>query len=237
MTKLNTLFKEYSALFVVGSLCTIAFSFFVLSNVQARDSISGNPIMVQEEAATNQLAMMSFPSLSVATSGVLVDASAVTYFQHFASGTIEVSRIEVSCESKGRASTTVKVGVIADMNSDGTAQEVHYFDSFLCVSSNVMADTVSDRIVADYSPSRVRLSLNRATTSGFISDDIELGTNNFPTAQLLRSPAARKIFAADAFAQFRTTAARGDLVVRIVNVSGTATSTIKVFYRVQPTNP
>ena len=239
MTKLNTLFREYSALFIVGSFCVIfAFLFFVLTNVQARDSISGNPIMVQEEAATNQLVMMSFPNLSVATSGVLVDMSAVTYFQHFASGTVEVSRLEIGCESNSNSTTTIKVGVITRTNFAGNQQDVHYFDQFRCVTgSNVTTATLNSRYVADYSPSRVRLSLNQATTTGFISDDVELATNNFATTTPLRSPAARLINSGDPVANFKTFPQRGDLVVRIVSVSGAATPTIKAFYRVQPTNP
>ena len=220
---------------VTVGVCSIAFFLFVLANVQARTSQSGNEIVIQEEAREAQVAKMSFPTLSVATSGVLVDASAVTYFQHFASGTIEVSRVVVGCESDNPASTTIKVGILADMNAAGTAQEVHYFDSFVCVSTTNSSTGVSgvNRIVSDYSPARVRLSLNRATTSGFISDDTEVGTNNFPSADLLRSPATRKVLSGDTFAQFRTNPARGDLVVRIMNVRGVSTPTISAFYRIE----
>lgn len=231
MTKINTFLKQYSALVFTVGVCSILFFSFVLSNVQARSTLSGNDTVVQEEAAVFQSAQMTFPSLSVATTGVLVDRSAVTYFQHFASGTIEVAKVEVECEATQKASTTIKVGVVTDINAAGTAQDVSYFDKFICVNNGYNATTnVVTELVSDYSPSRIRLTLSRGTTTAFITDDVELGTNNFPTAQFLRSPVVRLVNSNDTQAKFITVVERGDLVVRIVNVSGTATPTIKVWY-------
>src|SRR3990167_3416664 len=141
---------------------------------------------------------MSFPTLSVATTGVMVDRSAVTYFQHFASGTVEVVQVKVACDSKVLATTTIDVGVLTEANE--TYQDVAYFDSFTCIlgqNNNGLSAKYYQEFVSDYSPGRVRLSLNRGTTTGFTSDNIEFGTNNFPTGQFLRSPAARKATSSD----------------------------------------
>ena len=224
-------------MFIVGGFCTIAFFVFVLSNVQARISNSGNEIVVQEEAITDQYARMSFPNLSVATSGVLVDRSDTGVFQHMASGTVELTKLVLSCESKSNSTTTIKVGVLTAVDTDNTTQEVQYFAEKTCVTGannlGVGAGMLESRTEIDFSPARVRASLNRSTTTGFTSDNIERGTNNFPHNKLLRSPAARKISAGDTFAQFQTMPEWGDIVVRIVNVSGSATPTIEAFYRIE----
>ena len=102
----------------ISLICFVLFLVFVIvPNATARVSNSGNETVVQEEAIESQFAQMSFPNLQVATSGVLVDVSDTRDFQHFASGTPEISQLVFGCDSKTAGTSTIDVGVLTGINA------------------------------------------------------------------------------------------------------------------------
>ncbi|MBU2060217.1 MAG: hypothetical protein KKB38_21100 [Gammaproteobacteria bacterium] len=178
-----------------------------------------NQVVATQEQEENVSVTMTAPAVSTASSTVLVDRSDTLMFPHYQTdGSILISRININWDASGNSATTsIKFGVIASSTPDGSLVDVYYFDR---VDFN-SAGGLSQRVTLEYTPSLMKLDLNNATTSSFVSNDTDLLTSIFATTTPLLSPRGYDI----------TYPNVGDLVMRIYDQQGLATTTAQVFYQ------
>ena len=186
-------------------------------------SYGGNYVLTAtQEQEENVAIVMTLPSLSGATSTILVDLSDGTMFPHYqTSGQIVISRIKAIWETGPNdvASTTLKFGVIASTTPSGNLSDVKYFDR-IDFSTD---DKTYQQVTLDYTPSLMKLGLSSATTTGFLTNDTDMATTSFATTTAYTSPRGA----------FTVKPGVGDLIMSVYKQNGTASTTIQVFYHVK----
>lgn len=203
----------------------IVLSIFVgVTFVYARISnITGDEVTQSAETEDYMFGHILLGSLTAPTSTVLVDRNDVANFAHFrSSGDIRVSQIRVGFDTRENAATsTVKIGVIASTTQAGDLQDIQYFDE---VTFSAL-DKKHQQYTFDYSPGALKISSfsGTATSSYTRTSDVDRLVNYFATTTEITSPTGL----------FSTFPQRGDLVLRVAQVDGTATITVSTLYDIK----
>ena len=168
---------------------------------------------------------LTLPANDSATSTVLVDLSDNLNFRHGpSSGSVDISKIRVSNYALSNATTTIKFGVIASTSPSGNVADIYWFDDVSFTTDGNRAnsvDLIQDKTI-DYFPSLLKTRISSATSSSFVSNDLTRSASYFATTTKYTSP--RGINSVNP--------AVGDVVMRVYDQKGTATTTVDLFYRV-----
>jgi len=147
-------------------------------------------------------------------------------FPHVITGELRISQINVSWEAdpNGIASTTVKFGIIASTSPSGALADINYFDR-IDFSTD---DKTYQQVTLNYAPSLMKLGLNGATTTSFLTNDTLSSSSLFATTTAYYSP----------LGAYKTYPGVGDLIMSITKQnSGIPTTSpniiVKVFYHVK----
>ena len=216
--------KSILTLFAIASVLALAVAWS--SVVYARiSSPRGDEIVESSDAVDNVLARLVLAAETTATSTSLVDLSDESGFPHIAGSAIEVSKIIVNWSTDVIATTTLKFGVIASSTPAGDLVDVYWFDEVSFTSSNLDGTAVDQpgrqQRVLDYSPSVVKLDIASGLPNSFLANDSSTLNSTFATTTRLISPNGYVALGV------------GDLVMRVYDQKGTATTSATVLYRVR----
>ena len=190
--------------------------------VEARIENNDN-VQTMAETVDNVATHLVVAAETTSTSTIAVDRSDITNFPHLFVGAygIEVSQFIINWTADGLATTTGKLGLIASTTSAGNLADVYWFEEFSFASADTSGSNYSGRQqkIINYSPSVLKLAMTSGTPSGFLTNDSSLSTGDFATTSPLLSP--NGYIAPNV----------GDLVLRIYDQNGTATTTLTTIYR------
>jgi len=220
--------KNILTLFAIASVLALAVAWS--SVVYARiSSPRGDEIVADAESIDVVMSRLWLPNQSVASSTVLVDLSEAASFKHpnANSGSVDVTKIRVDWSTNVAASTTLKFGVIASTSPSGAVQDIFWFDTVRFDSGVLLAGHngqggMNQFTVLDYSPATLRTRISSASSTDFITGDISYATSQFATTTALTSPLGVNT----------TTPGVGDVVMKIFDQSGNATTSVSTFYKV-----
>lgn len=186
---------------------------------------TGDEVVTSTDTEDNVVARLVLPSNALATSTVLVDISDNQNFRHApSSGSVDISKIIIDHVAFASATTTIKIGVIASTSPAGNVADINWFAEQVFSTDNYRAGVinVSEQRVLDYSPSVLKTRVASASTTGFVANDISSSSTLFATTTLVTSPRGIS----------KTLPNVGDVVVRVTDQKGTATTTVTAVYRV-----
>jgi len=219
--------KENKFLLTAGIVFALLISVTASAYVYQRASYTSKYTVVATQQQEEDTAAVITVATSTTFGMQLIDVSNVNMFPHPWSGEVRISRIEIGWESLTNATTTLKFGVIASTTSSGVYQDISYFDTVSFSSNGPGGSTYYDpyqRVVLDYGLSTMKLGLNGATTTGFITNDKDSSSSLFATSSTM---------AVSPMGAYKSYPGVGDLVVRIYGQTGLATTTIRAFYHVK----
>ena len=215
--------KEISTrMFMSIAIFALAFAITGVSVVEARQNGS-DPVTASAQMNDNVTARVKV-STSTPASLVLWDLSDTTNFKHTNASSLEVSMIKVTWEADAPATTTIKIGVIASTSASGALADVYWFDEVSFSTYALTAFNGRQEKVLDYQPSVLKLNLSGGTPLSILTNDVSTSTSQFATTTKLVSPVSF----------WQSTGSNpgvGDLVARIYDQKGTATSSIQVTAR------
>lgn len=186
--------------------------------VHARFTLREGDMVVQDAAALDVVATrLLLAANAAATSTGLVDVSASSPHA-IPNATAEVSQLQFEHFSNGIATTTLKVGVLASTTAAGGNVDVYWFADVTLVSEG--SQSTADRAVLDYSPAYLNTALSSGAPSKFETNDSSLYTADFATTSPLLYPSGSYV-----------APAVGDLVLRVYDQKGTATTSVTTLYR------
>mgnify|MGYP001592542063 CR=1 FL=1 len=218
--------KKY-ILFLFVLALVIGFSNIDL--LQAR--INNNDQVVATAQTNDNVAVkLNLSAIAAATSTILVDLSDTTNFKHGnSSGVLQVSQIRMAWSTDVVATTTLKFGVIASSSASGALADVYWFDevSFSTYNSTGSGFNGRQEKVIDYGLSVMKLNISSALPTSFFTNDKNTSDSTFATTTKLSSPVGLTSAGSGSLP------ATGDLVMRIYDQKGTATTSVSVIYRVK----
>ena len=198
------------------------------SFVEARVNLN-DPVVAPTQLQDNVLSRLILTNNSVATSTLLVDVSDTINFKHGkTSGVLEISQFKINWVADSLASTTVKFGVISSTTPSGNLQDIIWFEevSFSSLSpSNAFNGRQS--VTLDYQPSALKLDLTGTSTNNILSGDTSSLTTQFATTTKITSPVGDGRLGSGSFP------AVGDLIMRIYDQRGAASTTVSTLYRIK----
>ena len=222
----KVLFKEISTrLFMTITLFVFSLAVTGISVVEAR--VNNNDIVqAPAQLQDNVSSIIAINATTTASSVVLVDLSDTTNFKHFnTSGAIEVSQIRINWSSDVVATTTLKFGVIASTTSAGNLVDVYWFDTVSFSTYAAAPFNGRQEKVLNYQPSAMKLGITSALPNGFLTGDSNTSSNLFATTSTISSPVGNQTSGSKPGV--------GDLVMRIYDQKGTATTSVQTIYRVK----
>lgn len=218
--------KIDTKMFVGVVLFALVFAVTGVSVVEARQNNS-DPVMALAQTNDNVVSRVSLPALTAATSTVLVDRSDLTNFKHLGSSSLEVSQIQVDWTADVVATTTLKFGVIASTTPAGNLVDVYWFDevSFSTYNSTGSGFNGRQSVTLDYGNSVVKLSVASGIPTKILTNDSNTSSSLFATTTKNASPVGLASAGSGSFPNV------GDLVMRVYDQKGTATTTVTTLYR------
>ncbi len=203
----------------------LAFSVMGVSVVEARVN-NADTVVALSQQNDNVTSRLTLPAIAAATSTILVDLSNNINYRHIGTQSLEISQIRVQWTTDVIATTTLKVGVISSTSASGALADVVWFDevSFSTVGGG-NAFLGRQEKVLDYNNSVIKLAISSASTTGFISNDKSNSDSTFATTTKLSSSIGLTSAGSGTFPGV------GDLVMRIYDQKGTATTSVTTIYR------
>lgn len=218
------LLKQVNALTAIIAVISVFLFIGGIGIAEARQNNSDAVVSLSQQN-DNVAAKLVLPAVSTPTSAILAKLSNTTNYKHISTTAgLEVSQIRVSWTTDAAATTTIKVGLIASTSSSGALADIYWFDevSFSSTVSNQFNGRQEKTL--DYQPSALKLTLSGVTPTGFLTNDISTSTSQFATTTRLMSPASSGV----SIGEFP---AVGDLVMRVYDQKGTATTSVSTIYR------
>ena len=208
----------------VGIALMISFAYVGIAYARTNNNDAVVSLSQQQDNVATKLTL---PNISIATSTILADLSDTTNFKHISTNNFEVDKILVDWSTEGQATTTLKFGVIASTTPSGALVDVYWFDELSFYSGAISAGNGLSRQSAtiDYSPSVIKLSLSSGAPSGFFSNDKNMVDTTFATSTKLSSPVGLTS------AGSGSNPGVGDLVMRIYDQRGNATTSVTTLLR------
>ena len=215
---IKQLFLSILAIIVIGGVsCFLAISF---PSVEARIN-NNDQVVVQSSVEDNVAVHFLAAAEDTASSTVLVDLSDVTNYPHYMNaGTMEITQIRLDHSSEAAASTTLKFGVLASSTIAGDLVDIYWFDEISFSNDGATGNNHQSKIL-DYSPSVMKLNLSSGIPVSFLTNDSSLVDTFYATTTSLRNPNG---YGAPGV---------GDLLMKIYNQEGTATTSVTVLYRIK----
>lgn len=211
------------------ALSIFAFVFAISIGVVEARTNNSDVVFAEAQLNDNVMSRIAINATTTASSVVLVDLSDTTNFKHISStGAIEVSQIRINWSSDVQATTTLKFGVIASTTSAGNLVDVYWFDEVSFSNSTMIsggAGSGRQEKTLTYQPSAMKLGITSALPNGFITGDKDTSSALFSTTTAMSSPVGNQTSGSKAGV--------GDLVMRIYDQKGTATTSVSTLYRVK----
>lgn len=223
----NILFKEISARMFVGiSIFVLAFAVTGVSIVEARMN-NADPVTALAQTKDNVISKLTIPALATATSTVLVDVSdsSSTNFKHIGISGLEVSQIRVEWTSDVVATTTLKFGVIASTTPAGNLVDVYWFEEMSFSTYALGTFNGRQEKILDFGTSVAKLGVASGIPTGFFTNDKDTSSSLFATTTKYASPVGLSSAGSGSLPNV------GDLVMRVYDQKGTATTSVTTVYR------
>jgi hypothetical protein len=217
--------KENKFLLTAGIVFALLISVTASAYVYQRASYTSKYTVVATQQQEEDVAAVITVATTTTFGMLLVDVSNVNMFPHPWSGEVRLSKIEIAWQSDASymASTTLKFGVVASTTISGAVQDISYFDT-VYFANDTEIDNPQQRVVLDYGLSTMKLGLNGATTTGFITNDKDTSSTLFATSSTMAiSPRGA----------YTSYPGLGDLVVRLSRQNNLSNITIRAFYHVK----
>lgn len=218
---MNTLKINRGVLIAIAGLLVLSISVgFQLANAR---ELYNDPVTATADAIDNVAIKLVIATETTATSTLMIDRSDTTNWPHSLVGAtgIQVAQMTFDWSAESNATTTLKVGVIASSTASGNVVDVYWFDEVSFTAQDLTGTLGSSRQsqTLSYSPSVIDLALSSGVPSKFLTNDSSLSTSDFATTTPLLSPNG---YVAPAV---------GDLVLRVYDQKGTATTSVTTLYR------
>ncbi len=223
---LKFLTKQISKRVFVGTaIFALAFAVTGVSIVEARVN-NADTVVSNSQQNDNVISRLTIPALASATSTILVDKSDVTNWKHSASNAVEVSQIRIAWTTDVVATTTLKIGVIASTSASGALADIYWFDevSFSTIGGGNAFLGRQEKVI-DYGNSVAKLDIASAQSSKIFTNDVSLSSSLFATTSKISSSVGLTSAGSGTFP------AVGDLVMRVYDQKGTATTSVTTVYR------
>lgn len=222
----DILFKRMKTSTFITSVAVFALLCVIPVSVAYARTNNSDPVMALAQTNDNVIVKLNIPSLATATSTILVKLADTTNFKHFNStGVLEISEIRVSWTTDVQATTTLKFGLVASTSASGALSDVYWFDEVSFSNFTNTGQFNRQEKVLTYYNSVVKLGASGGVPTGFLSNDFATSTNTFATTSKVTSAVGLSSNGGGSFP------AVGDLVMRVYDMKGTATTSVTTIYR------